>query len=210
MEPPLKVVKHQWTILLLIYQVINPIQTIKSKKRRISNIDIHKYFGFSSLKDIKPFQQVSQNTVTFIYSGEIPLEHGNFTTVTHNKHNKSPIQRPSHFFDVAHMDIAYGDTVAPGGIKFALVVVDCKIRYNFVFPLTDCKSTTLINTHQKLKVTAGKLPQTLYSDFDPKLLSSKITAWYHSQNGIILAAPLEQHHQNRLVERTWQTLPNMA
>ncbi len=38
------------------------------------------------------------------------------------------------------MDITYGDTVAPGGIKFALLIVDRKTRYNFVLPLTDWKN----------------------------------------------------------------------
>ncbi len=36
----------------------------------ISNIDIHKYFGFQTLKDFKLFQQVAQNTVTFVNAGE--------------------------------------------------------------------------------------------------------------------------------------------
>ena len=179
-------------------------------QRKITNIDLHKYFGFRTLKDLKPFQQVSKPNVTFVNAGELPLEHGDFATIHRNTHNKSAVERPSHFFDVAHMDIAYGDTVAPGGIKFALVVVDRKTRYNFVFPLTDCKSTTIINTLQKLKVTAGKLPRKLYTDFDPKLLSAKVTSWYHQQNGMILAAPPEQQHQNGLVERTWQTLSKMA
>ena len=108
------------------------------------------------------------------------------------------------------MDIAYGDTVAPGGIKFALIIVDRKTRYNYVFPLTDCKSTTIIATLQLLKVSAGKLPRLLYTDFDPKLLSKKVTTWYNSQNGMILAAPPEQQDQNGLVKRTWQTISTMA
>ncbi len=49
------------------------------------------------------------------------------------------------FFDAAHLDIAYGDTVAPGGIKFALIIVDRKIRYTYALPLCDCKSVSLIN-----------------------------------------------------------------
>ena len=118
--------------------------------------------------------------------------------------------RPAHFFDVAHMDIAYGDTVAPGGIKFALVIVDRKTHYTFVYPLTDCKSVTIITALQQLKVTAGKLPKVLYTDFDPKLLSKKITTWYNNNNCTILAAPPGQQHQNGLVERTWKTLSCMA
>ncbi len=64
------------------------------------------------------------------------------------------------------MDIAYGDTVAPWATKFALVKKDRKTRYNYDFPLTDCKNTTIMVTLQQLKVSAGKLPQTLYTDFD--------------------------------------------
>ena len=63
------------------------------------------------------------------------------------------------------MDITYGDTVAPGGTTFALAIVDRKTRYNYVF---------IIATLQQLKVSARKLHRTLYTDFDPKLLSHKV------------------------------------
>lgn len=56
----------------------------KQFQRKISNIDIHKYFGFRTLQDLKPFQHVSLNTITLVNAGEIPLEHGNFTTITRN------------------------------------------------------------------------------------------------------------------------------
>ena len=108
------------------------------------------------------------------------------------------------------MDITYGDTVAPGGIQYALVIVDCKTRYKFVLPLRDCKSNAIITSLQKLKTMTGKLPQILYMDFDPKLLSKSTSNCYNANDGIILAAPPEQHHQNCLVKRTWQTLSKMA
>ena len=106
----------------------------------MSNIDIQKYFGFRTLKDLKPFQQVAQNTDTLINAGEIPLEHSNFTTIIRNQHhNKNQVIWPNNFFDVARMDIAYGDTVAPGGLKFALAVVDRKTRYDYFFHLPTVK-----------------------------------------------------------------------
>ena len=108
------------------------------------------------------------------------------------------------------MDIAYGDTVAPGGVKFAPILVDRKTRYTFVYPLTDCKSMTITDTLKQIKVVAGKLPRKLYTDFDPKLLSKKITTWYTNHNNIILAAPPEQQYQNGLVKRTWQKLSRMG
>ena len=100
--------------------------------------------------------------------------------------------------------------VAPDGIKFALILVDRKTRFTFAYPLIDYKSTTIIDTLQQIKVTAGKLLRKLYTDFDPKLLSKKITTWYSNNNNIILAAPPEQRHQNGLVERIWQTLSRMG
>ena len=48
----------------------------KQTHRKISNIDIHKYLGFRTLKSLKPFQQVSKNNISFINAGEIPLTHG--------------------------------------------------------------------------------------------------------------------------------------
>ena len=100
------------------------------------------------------------------------------------------------------MDITYGDTVAPGGIKFALLIVDRKTRYNFVLPLTDWKSISIINALQKLKIMTGKLPRLVCTDFDPKLLSKNVTTWYHKNQGLILAAPPEQQHHNGLAEYT--------
>ena len=108
------------------------------------------------------------------------------------------------------MDITYGDTIAPGGIQFALLIVDHKTRYNFILPLQDCKSASIITALQKLKTMAARLPQVMYTDFDPKLLSKMVTSWYNKQMGIILAAPPEQQQQNGLAERTWRTISQMA
>ena len=182
----------------------------KQVHRRISNIDIHKYLGFRTLKDLSIFQSVSQDTVSFVNAGELPLSHGDVSTIQRHKSNKNSVDRPKHFFDIAHMDITYGDTVAPGGIKYALIIVDRKTRYNFVLPLKDCKSSSITSALQHLKSMAGKLPRLLYTDFDPKILSTKIMEWYASNDGMILAAPPEQQHQNGLVERTWQTISKMA
>ncbi len=100
----------------------------KQIHREITNIDIHKYMGFCTLKSLKPFQVVSKNNISLVNAGEIPLQHGNFATMHCHRSNKDAVTHPSHFFDVTHMDITYGNTVAPGGIKFALLIVDRKTR----------------------------------------------------------------------------------
>ena len=90
------------------------------------------------------------------------------------------------------------------------MVVDRKTRYNYCLAMTECKSTTIPIALQKLKVLAGKLTKSIYTDFDPKLLSKKITTWLQKYDTMLLAAPPEQQHQNSLVERTWQTISQMA
>ena len=85
--------------ILLPDQKPNPNKQVHHK---ISNIDIHKYLGFRTLKTIKPFQLVAQDAVSFINAGEIPLTHGDFTTIQKHRSNKSPVPRPKHFFNVAH------------------------------------------------------------------------------------------------------------
>ena len=83
------------------------------------NIDIHKYLSVQTLKTLKPVQLVSQDAVSFVDAGEIQLTHQDFTTIWKHCSNKHAVPRPKHFFDIVHMDITYGDTVAPGNIKFA-------------------------------------------------------------------------------------------
>ena len=67
------------------------------------------------------------------------------------------VPRPHHFFDVAHIDITYGDTVAPGEIKFALLIADTKNRYNYCIPLTDCKEYINLNGTLKVESYVGEI-----------------------------------------------------
>ena len=66
----------------------------KQHHRKITNIDIHKYMGFRTLKNLKPFQIVSQDTVQLVNAGEIPLNHGDVSTVHRHTSNKNPVERP--------------------------------------------------------------------------------------------------------------------
>ena len=108
----------------------------KQTYRRISNIDLYKYFGYRTLKNILHFTAACKDNVHLHSAGNIPAEIGTYTTIKQHTYNTKPIERPKKFFDTAHLDIAYGDTIAPGGIKYALIVVDHKTRYFYTLPLT--------------------------------------------------------------------------
>ena len=43
----------------------------------------------------------------------MPITHGDVSTIQKHRSNKQEVIRPNHFFDITHMDITYGDTVAP-------------------------------------------------------------------------------------------------
>ena len=110
----------------------------------MTTVDLHKYFGFWTLKNISHFQTVALQNVSIIPAGDIPMEIGDVTSLRKTTSNKSPVPRPTEFFDAAHMDIAYGDVIAPGGIKFALIIVDRKTRYTYVLPLKNCQNQSII------------------------------------------------------------------
>ncbi len=69
----------------------------KQVHRRITNIDIHKYLGFRTLKKLQPFCLVAKNNVSFVEAGELPLSHGDFTAIHQHQSNKNAVARPKHF-----------------------------------------------------------------------------------------------------------------
>ena len=116
----------------------------KSHHRKFTTIDLHKYFGFRTLKNLSHFKTVALPNVTIIPAGDHPMELGDVSTIKRHTSNKLPVPRPNYFFDAAHMDIAYGDVVAPGGIKFSLIIVARKTRNTYVLPLKNCQSQSII------------------------------------------------------------------
>lgn len=136
-----------------------------------------------------------------INSGELPNEIGDFTTIQRHSSNKNPLPRPKHFFDVAHIDIAYGDSVALGAIKYILLIVDRKTRYAIERPLQNMTADSIISQLQYVKKTYGRLPQKLYTDFDRKLLSRKVQYFCNQHDCNITACPHNQQNQNGLYEQ---------
>ena len=141
---------------------------------------------------------------------KLPKDISQYIPIQRTRHNNNPIPRHQQFFDVAHMDIGYGDAIAPGGYKFVLLIVDRKTRNSYIFGLKDTKATSIVTALKELHVIAGKLPNTLYTDFDPKILSQTVTKYCHDNQTHLLACPEGQQNQNGLVERKWQTLVHMA
>jgi len=53
-------------------------------------------------------------------------------------------------------------------------------------------------------------PHTIITDFDNKVLTGKVSAWFCQHNINLRGAPAVRQNQNGLVEKAWQTACNMA
>jgi hypothetical protein len=67
--------------------------------------------------------------------GEFPISISTYTTVSKAPWCGVIDQEESCYLDMIHVDIAFGDCVALGGYRYALIFVDQAIRYNWVFGL---------------------------------------------------------------------------
>mmetsp|Transcript_14188 Transcript_14188/g.20776 ORF Transcript_14188/g.20776 Transcript_14188/m.20776 type:complete len:98 (-) Transcript_14188:1729-2022(-) len=63
-----------------------------------------------------------------------------------------------------HAGIGYGDSTAPGGIKYILILVDQKSRYCWVYGLKGISGDDIKAAFRKFKIEAGTLPTNLYTD----------------------------------------------
>ena len=83
-------------------------------------------------------------------------------------------------------------------------------RYCWIYRISSLSSTSITSEIEHFKVDAGRLPHRFHSDFDRKLIGGNALQWILSNGSNIIAAPAGRQSSNRLVERTWITLTQMA
>eukprot|EP00957_Ditylum_brightwellii_P021045 1585584-Ditylum_brightwellii.AAC.1 len=66
--------------------------------------------------------------------GEIPMELGKNAKLEGSNRNKESIPPPSTILHSAHVNIGFGDSTDPGGIKYILLVVGGKSQYFWTYP----------------------------------------------------------------------------
>jgi hypothetical protein len=162
---------------------------------------LSRYFGFRSLKNWNLLQDVCQSNFTLYNPTECTLELGNVANIKKAHCNKKPIDRPPEFLEVVHCDIGYGDTKSVGnGASHCLIFVDRATCYTWIYPLKSLHHDSIKDAISQWKLDAGKLPQRLYTDFDPKLLDGPTGSFLKDNNVIVRGAPSGRQNQNGLVE----------
>ena len=96
---------------------------------------------------------------TLIHTGAVPPTLGSYVTIPNPPRGEVLRKRQKHLYKV-HMDIVFGDCVALGGFRYALLLVDVATRYCWIYGMTGVNSSDII----------GALEE---SDFDRKLMGGK-------------------------------------
>jgi hypothetical protein len=151
----------------------------------------------------------ASSNAQLIKSGELPPTLGDFATINNPAKGK-PLTQPRKYLDKVHLDIVFGDCLALGGYRYALVLVDVATRYCWVFGMQALTSTEIISALNSFTSLAGMVPKCFHSDFDQKLIGGKARKWILESGSRIIAAPSNRQSSNGLVEHSWQTMVRMA
>jgi transposase InsO family protein len=172
------------------------------------SLKLHRIFGCRRFKNQNHLIAASSNA-QLIKSGELPPTLGDFATINSPAKGK-PLLQPRKYLDKVHLDIVFGDCLALGGFRYAIVLVDVATRYCWVFGMQALTSNEIISALNSFTSIAGMVPKTFHSDFDQKLIGGKARQWILEAGSRIIAAPSNRQSSNGLVERSWQTMVRMA
>eukprot|EP00957_Ditylum_brightwellii_P002338 179521-Ditylum_brightwellii.AAC.3 len=167
-----------------------------AKHHRLTEHQLCCYLGNRSLSSIKEIEAIAQENLIIVNTGEIPVEIGDMAKIQGSQRSNQPIEPPPTTFHTMHADIGYGNSTAPGGIKYILILVGQKQRNKAAF--------------QTFQTEAGTLPLNLYTHFDKKIIKGDCKEYLRVNEVRVAAAPSGRQSQNGLVERTWQTICNMG
>ena len=146
-----------------------------------------------------------------VNSGLLLSTIGYFATIA-NPPKGNTIKKRSQYLDKVHMDTVFGECVALGGHRYALLLVDLATRYCWLYGMSSLSSTSITSTLEQFKADAGCLPHRFHSDFDRKLIGGNDLRWIISNGSSsnITAAPSGRQSSNGLAEQTWRTLSQTA
>lgn len=159
------------------------------------SLRLHRIFGCRRFKNQLHITTASKNA-QLIRCGEMPSTIGDFTTINNPPKGKKLTQR-RRFLDKVHMGIFFGDCMALGGFRYALVLVDVATRFTWLYGLTSLSSTDIIDALTSFRSAVdGRLPKKFHTDFDKKLMGGKALRWIQDNKSKVIAAPARRQSLN--------------
>lgn len=110
------------------------------------------------------------------------------------------------------MDIAFGfgDCIALGGYRYALLLVDVSTRYCWIYDLSFLSDVEIIAALEVFQDDTGALPKQFHAGFDKKLIGRKALKWIITNKSNVIVAPAGRQSSNGIAECTWRTIIGMA
>jgi hypothetical protein len=96
-------------------------------------MDCHKLRNYKTLLQIRRDGE-------WVDGGEFPPLLGSFATIPKAKHGLLLDRTHYRYLDAVHMDVAFRDCLSVGGYRYALILVDPAIHYNWTFGLKSLSS----------------------------------------------------------------------
>jgi hypothetical protein len=162
--------------------------------------------------------EILKKNISHLYQGTITLDKtpqdavldsGDFATMRKKDRNTNPIQTPTHFGEVVHIDIVFGPDISIGNIHYGLLFADRYSRMTYIYPLQNLTSD--IKRQMGFFFShIGMVPKRIVSDFDTKLIGGQARDYLNSLLVHVNAAPANRQDKNGLAERHWQTMVSMA
>ena len=183
------------------------------KHRSFTYDQLRTAFGFRNINKILPMlKQTSQPTFSLSSTDTEPIiDLGSVATIKTPSRNTTPLSLPPKFGDLFHCDIVYGSETAYEGIRYALIMVDRATCYKVIYPLTNL-TDDISNALERFYSTFRMFPKILRSDYDKKLIGTKIEAFLqkHNLQCQLQGAPPETQNKNGLSESNWKYLLKMS
>ncbi len=176
-SPPIRLLStSRDDVLWLVHHVgtvlpsVRPCDTANScdKKTHWTAEELHRTMGCQKFCNYKHLLQVSRDG-TWVDGGEFPPALGSFAAVPKSNKGKPLEQTQYKYLDAVHVDISFGDCLSIGGFRYALILMDRAIRYNWTFGLHDLSSASILSALRKFRASARSLARSFYSDCDLKL-----------------------------------------
>ena len=142
-------------------------------------------------------------------SGLLPSTIVSFATIA-NPYKGKPIKKRRQFLDKVHIDIVFGDFVALGGHRYALLLLDVATRYCWLYRMFSLSSTSITSALELFKSDTGRLPHRFHYNFDRKLIGGNALRWILSNGSNIISDPAGRQSLNGLSEHMWCTIIQMA
>eukprot|EP00957_Ditylum_brightwellii_P006038 457651-Ditylum_brightwellii.AAC.2 len=136
----------------------------------------------------REIEDIAKDNITVVNIGEIPIEIGDTAKIKGSRQSKEPIPRPPTTLHSMHAKIGYGNSIAPGGIKYILILVDRKSHYCWVYGLKGISGEGIKAAFCKFKIEAGTLPKNLYTDYDKKIIKGKCKEYLEENHVCVTAA----------------------